>query len=60
MGGHCEPGRRTSHRDSFEIVGIRRSSHSVAFCDHYFFTGGQVDCDSGWKASSAGMVATSL
>ena len=26
----------------------------------YFFTSGQVDCDSGWKASSAGMVATSL
>ena len=26
----------------------------------YFFTSGQVDCDKGWKASSAGMVATSL
>jgi hypothetical protein len=26
----------------------------------YFFTSGQVDCDSGWKASSAGMVAMSL
>jgi hypothetical protein len=26
----------------------------------YFFTSGQVDCDSGWNASSAGMVATRL
>src|SRR5690606_40948481 len=25
-----------------------------------FFTSGQVDCSSGWKASAAGIVATSL